>query len=120
MKVHKTIGFIIVIWMGVQGITGIISRVIQYSPKIKPNVVKCIKMVHNSSGYLLMILAKFNYLSVKWVDGKLKTSFILLLLADIALVIIYLWLKFAYWTMASETCDPQTKLSNKEVQKLQQ
>jgi len=101
MKAHKVAGFMVVIWLGIQIVTGIVSRVIQYSDTVKPNVVKAVKILHNASGYLLMLLAKFNYLNTRFdKNGNAETSFILLLIADIALIIIYVWIKFAYWTLS--------------------
>jgi len=57
--VHNVVGFIVVIWLGVQMITGILSRIIQYSSNVSPNVVKAVKITHNVSGYILMVLSKF-------------------------------------------------------------
>ena len=71
IKAHKVAGFMVTVWIGFQLIVGILSRVIQYSSKIHPNAVKAFKLVHQISGYLLMILAKFNYLIIKWKQFEL-------------------------------------------------
>ncbi len=80
-KVHNVAGFMVTVWLGFQLLTGILSRVIQYSSKIHPNIVKAFKIVHILSGYLLMVLAKFTYLIIKWKRYELQASFILLLAA---------------------------------------
>jgi hypothetical protein len=56
---HNTLGLVVVVWLGVQLITGIISRIIQYSPIFSPTTIKWTKKIHQISSYLIMILAKF-------------------------------------------------------------
>ncbi len=68
-KIHNVVGFIVTVWLGFQLLMGILSRIIQYSPKIHPNLVKTFKIIHMISGYLLMVLAKFDYLIIKWKKG---------------------------------------------------
>ena len=68
-KTHNTAGLIVTIWLGLQIITGILARVIQYSPKVGTNFCIWTKRLHMISSYLIMILAKFNYLNIQFLDG---------------------------------------------------
>ena len=68
-KMHNYAGLIVTIWLGIEIVTGILARVIQYSTKISPNICIWTKRIHHISSYLLMIAAKFNYLNIKFLDG---------------------------------------------------
>lgn len=63
---HNFSGLIVVIWLGVQMVTGIFARMIQYKANVGPNVCIWTKRFHHISSYLIMILAKFNYLNIKF------------------------------------------------------
>lgn len=95
------------IWIGLQIITGILARVIQYSPKIMSNLCILTKRVHYISSYLIIILAKFNYLNAQYYDHKIDRTFFILITLDIILLIIYLFIKFNYWTLSEEIIDNQ-------------
>lgn len=58
-KVHNIAGLTIVIWLGVQIITGVAARVAQALPSVKTNTCILIKRIHYVSSYLLMLLSKF-------------------------------------------------------------
>lgn len=68
-KMHNIAGLIVVIWLALEIVSGILARVIQYSSKVSPSVCKWTKRLHYISSYLIMILAKFNYLNIKFEDG---------------------------------------------------
>jgi hypothetical protein len=57
--IHNICGLVVVIWLALQAITGVLSRIIQYSPIVSPSVCKWTKFVHQFSSYLIMLLAKF-------------------------------------------------------------
>jgi hypothetical protein len=80
-KIHNLAGFMVTVWIGFQLLFGILSRVIQYSSKAPPNIVKAFKIVHIISGYLLMVLAKLTYLISEWRKYELQATFILLIAA---------------------------------------
>ena len=63
---HNYAGLVVVIWLGVEIVTGIFARIIQYSTKVSTNVCIWTKRFHHISSYLLMIAAKFNYLNIKF------------------------------------------------------
>ena len=65
-KMHNYAGLIVVIWLGVQIVTGVLARVIQYSAQVSTNICILTKRIHQISSYLLMIAAKFNYLNIKF------------------------------------------------------
>lgn len=69
-KVHNIAGLAVTIWLGIQVVTGILARVIQYSPKVKTKTCVWIKRVHHISSYLIMLVSKFNYLNIKFMKGK--------------------------------------------------
>lgn len=104
---HSVAGFIVVIWLGLQIFSGILARVIQYSPKVGTKACIWIKRFHYISSYLLMITAKFEYLNIKFVEGEFEGSFVILLIIDILFLIIYLLIKFKYWTLSEEIIDNQ-------------
>lgn len=68
-NMHDYAGLVVVCWLGIQMITGILARVVQYSTNVSPNVCYWIKRTHYISSYLLMICAKFNYLNIQFIDG---------------------------------------------------
>lgn len=104
---HSVAGFIVVVWLGLQILSGILARVIQYSSKVGTNACIWIKRFHYISSYLLMITAKFEYLNIKFVEGEFEGSFVILLIIDILFLIVYLLIKFKYWTLSEEIIDNQ-------------
>jgi hypothetical protein len=96
----------VVIWLGVQALTGILARIIQYSGSLNTNVCFWFKRFHYISGYGIMAAAKFDYLNINFRKG-FDGGFIVLLLIDLACLALYLWLKFDYWTLSEETVDNQ-------------
>jgi len=68
--IHNIGGLIVVIWLSVQLITGVVSRIIQYSGKTSPNFCKWTKRIHQYSSYMVMILAKFEYMIISYRKSK--------------------------------------------------
>ena len=104
--IHNIGGLIVVIWLALQLITGIVSRTIQYSGKTSPNFCKWTKRIHQYSSYLVMVLAKFEYLIInyrrkKWLEISGYIVF------DIISIGLYLWLKYGYWKMEENIKDSQ-------------
>jgi hypothetical protein len=96
---HNLTGFIVTIWLGVEVITGILSRVIQYFYKVNTNVCVWTKRVHLFSSYFIIFIAKCSYLAMYFYKGK-YFLFVLLLIIDIKCIALYLWLKFKFWTLS--------------------
>jgi hypothetical protein len=69
-KVHNIAGLAITIWLSVQVVTGVAARVAQSMPRLRTNTCIWVKRVHHISGYLLMLVSKFNYLNIKFMKGK--------------------------------------------------
>jgi hypothetical protein len=60
--IHNIGGLVAVIWLGVEIITGILSRIIQYIPGVSSRTNYWIKKTHNVSSYLIMYGSKFLFL----------------------------------------------------------
>lgn len=69
-KIHNIVGLAVVIGLGLQVLSGLLSRVSQYFPHLRVSTCVYIKIFHQYSGYLMMIAAKFDYLNVKYMKGK--------------------------------------------------
>lgn len=82
------------------------ARIVQYSPKISTKSCIWTKRVHYISSYMIMLVAKFNYLNLRFLDG-FDGTFVVLLAIDLFFFAIYLWVKFFYWTASEETIDKQ-------------
>ena len=105
-KIHNIAGLAVTIWLALQMISGILARMIQYSPKVNTNVCVWIKRFHHISSYLIMLISKFNYLNVKFMKGK-YVEFIEYFLIELLFLAVYLWIKSSYWTLSEEIIDGQ-------------
>jgi len=107
MYIHNYTGLIVTFWLFIEIVTGILARVVQYSTKINPNVSIRIKKIHHVCSYIVMVATKFNYLNQNINGNQVLGLFYVLLAFDIVFFIIYLLIKFGYWTLSSEIIDNQ-------------
>lgn len=70
VNVHRVVGFVVCIWLGLQMIGGVFSRVVQFSEIVPPHFNIYVKRSHYVSGYIIMLLSKFNYLNSNLVPGS--------------------------------------------------
>jgi hypothetical protein len=105
-KVHNIAGLAITIWLSVQVVTGVAARVAQSMPQLRTNTCIWVKRVHQISGYLLMLVSKFNYLNIKFMKGK-YLEFAEYFVLEIIFLAIYLWIKSSYWTLSEDILDGQ-------------
>ena len=71
MYYHRLVGFILVCGMGLQIITGFLSRFIKQSAIINPHLCIWIRRVHMFSSIGITLLGKCNYLAYPWRSNKL-------------------------------------------------
>jgi hypothetical protein len=108
LKIHMVAGFVMLVWLGVEFITGAMARLVQFPEFINPDLSYWTKRIHIVLSYGVMLVAKFNYLMIQFVKNEeLNSTFFLFLAGDLASLAIYLWIKFSYWTLSEETIDRQ-------------
>ncbi len=105
-KIHNIAGLAVTIWLAFQVISGILARVIQFSPRVKTNTCVLIKRIHHISSYLIMLVSKFNYLNIKFMKGK-YLEFTEYFIIELLFLAVYLWIKSSYWTLSEEIVDGQ-------------
>jgi hypothetical protein len=66
LKIHMVAGFVMVIWLAVEFITGVMARLIQFPEWVSPNLSYWIKRIHIVLSYGVMLIAKFNYLIIQF------------------------------------------------------
>lgn len=99
-KIHNIVGVILVFWIGLQIITGTLTRLAKRSDKISPKLCIWIRKIHMISSYTIMLMSKYNYIGIKFVKGKFKPKFILYLSIDLVFLGIYLMIKYKYLSIS--------------------
>ena len=69
-RIHNIAGLVVVIWLGVQVISGIVARTTLYSKSLSQSSCILIRKIHIYLGYMIMLIAKFDYLNVRFFKGK--------------------------------------------------
>lgn len=105
-KIHNIAGLAIVIGLGLQVFSGLLSRVAQYSPRLRMSTCIYVKKFHQFYGYLMMLAAKFDYLNIKYYRGKYD-EFTYYLIIEFLCLLIYLWVKNSFWTLGEDMVDGQ-------------
>lgn len=105
-KVHNIAGLAVTIWLAFQIISGVLARVVQFSPYMKTNRCILIKRIHHVSSYLIMLVSKFDYLNIKFMKGK-YLQFVEYFIIELLFLALYLWIKSSYWTLSEEIVDAQ-------------
>lgn len=72
VNIHRVVGFVVCIWLGLQMVCGVFAKFAQFSEKTSPTINIFIKRFHYVSGYLIMILAKFDYLNSNFDPGSVS------------------------------------------------
>jgi hypothetical protein len=98
--IHNIVGLVLVCWIGLQLITGILTRLSKRSSRLNPNLCILIRRIHMISSYLIMFMSKYNYLGIKFVKGTFKPKFLIYLSIDLAFLAIYILLKYKYLTLS--------------------
>lgn len=76
-KLHYLNGRIIFVWVILQAIGGIASRVLQPKPDLPPESLQRVRKMHRYSGYSLIVLAKINVI-IGWTMYHKLYAFILI------------------------------------------
>lgn len=105
-KIHNITGLGIVIGLVIQILSGLLSRFVQYSPRLKMSTCFYIKKFHQYYGYLMMFASKFDYLNIKYFRGKYD-EFTYYIIIEILCLIIYIWVKNSFWTLSEDIVDGQ-------------
>ena len=98
-KIHNIIGLVVTIWVGIQALTGLAARIIQYYEIVSPFFCYWTKRVHWISSYGIMLFAKFNYMIINYRRHKYgRITFYILV--DLLFLMAYFLLKFKYWNFS--------------------
>jgi hypothetical protein len=105
---HNTVGLVVVIWLGIQLILGMLSRILVYSVHVDPRMVQWIKRAHKVSSYVITGMAKFEYTIIYYRRGKYE-EILSFMLFDCICLAIYCWVKFKYPTLSQTIIESQLK-----------
>jgi hypothetical protein len=70
LKVHMVAGFVMLVWLGAELVTGVMARLVQFPAFVNPNQSYWTKRIHIVLSYGVMLVAKFNYLLIQFVQEE--------------------------------------------------
>lgn len=100
---HFILGIIVMTWMGLQIITGVLTRLLQVFTRVHPAVILTLNWLHSIPGYVLVLLGKSTCLLGWWMFHHTAFWIVLAWCGLMTLLYLFRWTLLDYLASMSHS-----------------